>query len=704
MADNRIISSEFFPVQTGKLPRLYGYRIIAGDGNTNAIGGKLSYRLRKSFPGRWVWSTWKLISDASKSESEFGRVLTSLWENEPDTFAHLHRIVPIEGWRPTPKEIADFVHRGILSELSYKIRKQLRESQVDLGNAYVERTYVMRGWSVQGEPSVSISISSNLIYKQDLAAYTQTIPDQDELIGIWVLVKAQNFKGRIVDVVGTVKEHRARLLATSRSEEMQEIISAASDDELVVKIQARQSQYDYVASALNVILLMDYLSRFGIDSRKAMNAFRLAPSTRNQILTDVSKVLKKDGLRPYNSGDNPHLFLSASDVGFSPQLRFGGDQVCSANPRSLMSNLLRYGVYRRNERFDNAPIRIGIVDARETSERTTLAKNIQDTLGKMRFQVKFVGNQRPARLSREEIEQAVNVLQAENPDILIALLPDSAGKDYSEDNWAYGMLKSLTLGQDIQSQVIYESTLRNEYAVGNIVLGILGKTGNIPFVLAKPLPYADLVVGIDVAREKKKKLAGSINATAIARVYFNDGDFLRYTIYDAPIEGETIPDVVLRRLFPMEQFRDKRVVIHRDGYFRGNEKRALKEWAEKIGAEFFLVEIIKTGAPRLYLEVNNQIKQPPKGTTFKISEREALLVSSLPPFSNATPQPLHILCDESIGIESALNSVLSLTLLHYGSLRQPKLPVTVHYSDKIGYLALRGIKPKTLEGNIPFWL
>jgi len=30
--------------------------------------------------------------------------------------------------------------------------------------------------------------------------------------------------------------------------------------------------------------------------------------------------------------------------------------------------------------------------------------------------------------------------------------------------------------------------------------------------------------------------------------------------------------------------------------------------------------------------------------------------------------------------------------------------VTIHYSDKIAYLALKGIKPKELEGKIPYWL
>ena len=150
--------------------------------------------------------------------------------------------------------------------------------------------------------------------------------------------------------------------------------------------------------------------------------------------------------------------------------------------------------------------------------------------------------------------------------------------------------------------------------------------------------------------------------------------------------------------------RGKKVVIHRDGFFRGNEREILTEWAEEIGAEFSLVEILKSGAPRMYIETNSKIGQPPTGSIFKINDREALLISSLPPFLNATPRPLQIRCDDSISVEHALHSVLSLTLLHYGSVRPPRLPVTVHYSDKIGYLALKGIKPKTLEGTIPFWL
>ena len=46
-------------------------------------------------------------------------------------------------------------------------------------------------------------------------------------------------------------------------------------------------------------------------------------------------------------------------------------------------------------------------------------------------------------------------------------------------------------------------------------------------------------------------------------------------IHYAPLEGETIPPNVLKALFPSNEFKNKKVVIHRDGFFRGKEKQAL---------------------------------------------------------------------------------------------------------------------------------
>lgn len=291
--------------------------------------------------------------------------------------------------------------------------------------------------------------------------------------------------------------------------------------------------------------------------------------------------------------------------------------------------------------------------------------------------------------------------------IPLAILPnalDDDGEDDGDEWGSYRNLKHLTVGRGIPSQVVQDGTLEKKYAASNVVLGLLGKTGNIPFTLADKMSGVDLIVGLDIARERKTRLAGSMNATAIARIYMSDGEFLRYVIHDAPLEGETIPEGVLQSLFPKLDFENRRVIVHRDGYFRGNEKNTLHAWGRSIGATFHLIEVIKSGTPRIYGFEGAHASMPQKGMMLRLSEREAFVVSSLPPGGNSTPKPIHIRTDGTLPLDLAVESILSLTLLHYGSVRPPRLPVTIHYADKIAYLAMRGIKPRDAEGVTPFWL
>ncbi len=729
-----IIFTELIPVDTDSLPKLFAYHLIIGENNSaKKIGGKLSYRLRQHFPGNWVWSNSKLISDAEQSEEAFQKALESLWRREPDPFTHLYKITPYPAWQSTPKEIADFFSNGILADFRKQTQAILQTEEKDLGPAYVERNCDLRGWAVGDEPAISLSISSNLIYKKDLKAYAATLQDPQELLGIWVLVKEQDFKGEIVNVVGLMKDHRQRLLATSSDKRMQLFLQNAPENEWVVKIRHGQNYYDYPVSALKVVLMTGYLSKFGVDSKKALNAFRIAPKHRFEMIRELrTRLCELHGIEGkfYSSRHYPERFLRGEDVEFTPKIQVGNNQTCS--DKEVFQYLQKYGLYKRR----TETISMGVIDARRPPiPETNFGKQIREILSTLGVRLKFVGQEQVMTLSRVSIEKSINRLQEKKPDVIVAIFPDFKENDEEGDDWFYGHFKSLTIGRNIAGQVIDHSTLNTQYALWNVALGILGKTGNIPFVLADPLPYADLVVGIDIARERKQNLAGSMNVAATARIYFNNGELLQYAIHDAPLEGETIPDTVLHSLFPADTFAGKRVVIHRDGPFRGNEKQALHRLAEELGATFYLVEIRKSGAPRIYRAIYHEqqqkgsemdiqqpekgskmdiqqpekgskidIQQPEKGTAFKLNAREALLVSSLPPFRTATPQPLYIRTEAPFTIEQAIHSVLSLTLLHYGSQIQPKLPVTVHYSDRIGYLALHGIKPKDLEGNIPFWL
>jgi hypothetical protein len=636
-------------------------------------------------------------------------VIEGLWHDQPELYRDLLGVEAALEWHPTPQVLATFVAQGLLPDLDTDIQKLLTQHAVDLGTARVERVYGTRGWIVHNQPAVSISIASQLIHKQDLRTYVRQLDDCNKVIGLWVSDRTSSLKGQIVAVTGTVGQHRRRLLALTQRAEMQTLIKNAEDDEPVVRVQVgwASMQYEYVLSALRVIVRTADFSRFRINPQRALKALRLSPEFRAmQLVKPIADLAKRqqwltDG---YNSKRTPSHFLTDADIGFVPRIRVGRDSMRNADERTVMRSLRQGGLYKQAEAFQGGtPLRIGIINALGpvSVERFLqgLARNLQD----VQFAVDYLHEEHIREVSRVDFEKALETFRGEQPHILLAFLPDDLS-DAEDERSAYHHFKSLTISNDIAGQVVQQSTLENTYALDNITLGVLGKTGNIPFILAEPLDYADLVVGIDIARRRKARLAGSINATAIARIYFDNGAFLRYAIHDSPLEGETIPEHVLQSLFPVREFQGKRVVIHRDGYFRGEEKRALTAWADKISAVFFLVEVLKTGTPRLYASYQRRTQRPPKGRAFRLSETEAFVVSSLPPFQDATPQPLHICTEPPFTIQQALHSVLSLTLLHYGSLRPPRLPVTIHYSDRIAALALEGIKPKNLEGHIPFWL
>ncbi len=551
-----------------------------------------------------------------------------------------------------------------------------------------------------------MSISSNLVLKQDLRAYAARVP-LDQLLGLQVADKTSSFKGELIKVVGKLATERSRLRSLTQRKEMQQLLISSPGDDWVVTVSNGRTDYDYTIGALRIILRLEYVHKFGIDSRKARSALQIEPKLRADIVKRVAEVLTGTTFvqRAFNSRDNDRFFRV---IPYTTQVKFGDGSIARYDERTIIKELRAHKLYRVAERFKNGnPIRVGVFNALKRESPDVLWDLVKKEMRSLGFDVDQIGNATVTSGSRAELEEVINQFEKREPDILVAFFPNDFA-DVDDDKTAYYHFKSLTVGRGIPSQVIEASKLENAkslpYSAQNVVLGILGKTGNVPYVLAEPLSFADVVVGIDIAREKKKRLHGSINTTATARIYLSNGDFLQYVIHDAPLEGETIPASVLQALFPKAKFQGKQVVIQRDGPFRGDEKSALYDWAAKIDATFLLMEVIKTGAPRIYASNRREIIQPKKGYAFVMSASEAIVVSTPPPFQNATPRPLHIRADGAFPVEHALEAALAMTNLHYGAVRSPRLPVTIHYSDKMAYMALRGIKPKNLEGNIPFWL
>src|SRR5690606_23955837 len=119
-----------------------------------------------------------------------------------------------------------------------------------------------------------------LVHKQDLKSYAAK-GAPDALIDLEVADKTSTLKGVVVGIVGTLATERDRLLLLTQREEMQQLIAEAPDDELVVQVSTgRTHPYNYIISALRIVLRTEYFRRFGVDAQEALSALTLEPQLR----------------------------------------------------------------------------------------------------------------------------------------------------------------------------------------------------------------------------------------------------------------------------------------------------------------------------------------------------------------------------------------------------------------------------------------
>jgi hypothetical protein len=92
----------------------------------------------------------------------------------------------------------------------------------------------------------------------------------------------------------------------------------------------------------------------------------------------------------------------------------------------------------------------------------------------------------------------------------------------------------------------------------------------------------------------------------------------------------------------------------------------------------------------------------------RLSAREVILVTTEVKSENmGLPLPLRLRINEEghqVSIEDLVETTLKLTLLHHGSLKEPRLPIPLFGSDRMAYRRLQGIYPGGLEGDRQFWL
>lgn len=223
------------------------------------------------------------------------------------------------------------------------------------------------------------------------------------------------------------------------------------------------------------------------------------------------------------------------------------------------------------------------------------------------------------------------------------------------------------------------------YYLYNIVLGILGKTGGIPWIVKDMPGDTDLFIGLDVAT-----MAKGIHYPACSVVFDKFGRMLGFYKPSTPQQGEKIQTKILQDIFDQVIFAyedkydttPKNIVIHRDGFSNENDEWYKNYFGAK-GIEYSIIEVRKNISSKLMIEEDERIYNPTMGYCV-YNKNKGYLVTTNITGRKGSPNP--ILIEKKCGnlrMSCILTQILYLSQLHVGSTHKMRLPITTGYADKI---------------------
>src|SRR5687768_18176653 len=133
MSDDLFI--EVFPIALDSLPLLYAYQVTFRDPAHLSYGGKLAYRLSRTFPGTWIWYGERLITDALVSSVQMDIALDVLRNQVPELYGKLDSIEEDPHWQLTAHAAAEWVMSGPVRGCEPELRQKLNAMSMNIKNA-----------------------------------------------------------------------------------------------------------------------------------------------------------------------------------------------------------------------------------------------------------------------------------------------------------------------------------------------------------------------------------------------------------------------------------------------------------------------------------------------------------------------------------------------------------------------------------------
>ncbi|MBW4435626.1 MAG: hypothetical protein KME04_00720 [Pleurocapsa minor GSE-CHR-MK-17-07R] len=700
------VFSEIFPLRSEALGALTAYRLLLEETSPGGsaslerrLGGKLAYRLNGLLDGSWVWAGGRILTNKPANPFKLAAALDDARTANP-LFAPIHALEEDFAWAPSAEVLADYAVRGPINALENTIMEALHAAGVAIPNAHIVREFRARGWVVDNQPAVSLSVTSRLIDDRDLAEYAASLDRVTDLVGYGVIDITSSMQGEILKVIGQVSEHRDRLLALTQRDEMAQLIVDAPDDTWVFRVLSGSNEYDYVASALCLIIRLDDAHRFGVDPALAERALHVKLSQRAQMVKLVSDILKSHQLigDAFSSSNAPHLFGSAVPY---DRLRFGSKSRDGALDK-LTTQFADAGMYAWPEAAGDGEreLRVSLINA--------LPEDVDDFIEAMRRMMdkqfdttlEIVRERRLRVASQANLESAVRLLSRESSDLMLVFLPDGAGAG-GEEAVSDVFTKAQTIGRGQACCIVHASQMHHPELMTDIVMGLFARAGAVPYVLESPVSYADRIVGLSVVRNQRKD---STEISAIARIYEADGRLMGLKMHTVSLKpDDALPDSLFDAALPAEWLEGKEIVLHHEGRIPRDLLRALGSWEAACDATLHIVEVSTMDVPRMYALGSRTIEQPIWGTRFRMNEEQALLVTGTA-YAETGPMPLLVVSEPGFSIEDAVHSVMSFMYFHYTTLNRPRLPVTLHHAEIISASVLRGVLPALEDVSTPFWL
>ncbi|AFY97140.1 Piwi domain-containing protein [Chamaesiphon minutus] len=697
------------------------------------IGKKLSYRLARHFPGVvviWHEEIFHVLArlDGNIPSLDDWNIALQAARQELGTDSSCGKLQQIKNSQPTAAIIALLAREILRVEPPFIPKKIPSDRKVKIVRRAIVDREIFRYQDLE-YPALSLTSHSPITSSDNLADFIKKHPYRQNLekllINLQVETVDNNSKATIVAIVGTMSEYREQLIAKVRGGASRQAIEKAPDDEPVVAVEFSSSKdkYYYALAALCPLITSKTAEQLELDWGKLTKATKIDYRERQELLTEYKdKAIK--ALMPYgiqlnkSSINHESFFWKPINPIEDTELLFGKGKIYPY--KDIIKGLTAGGIYRRSQRISSdLPISIATIDLiQSNSSSDRFMSEVEQQLKK--FWCKFIriDADRSNKISienldspkgRAELDERLEDLLIPTPDLVFIFLPQSDRDRDDEDGGSlYYRIYEKLLNRGIATQFIYEKSLRNvepKHILNQVMPGVLAKLGHSPFVLAEPMEIADVFIGLDVSRKTKLKLSGTTSACAGVCFYGKQGEFLRAKSEDGIIEGEEIPRRFLEKLLPASDIKGKTVAIYRDGRFCGNEAQYLADWAAAIGAKFILIECCKSGCPRLYNLANGRLQAPDRGVALKLSNREAILVTTKVELKVGVPRPIRLNIrpeGHQVAIEEVLETTLKLTLLHYGALKPPKLPVMLNGAHRLAKLRLRGIY--LVEMFRQFWL